>query len=86
MKIRDLTVIIDLTDSECGACGQAALAREGSHKTVPPGYTGKPTAEGCEVEWKYMTSNYMGRRVRERSESLFPQYKWVDLDRLNEDV
>lgn len=85
MKIRDLTVIIDLADSTCGACGEAASPTEGSHQTIMPGYTGK-TGVGCGVEWKYMTSNYYGRRVEERSKSLFPQYEWVDIDRLDDEV
>lgn len=84
MKIKDLTVIINLADSKCGSCRKGAFPDEGSHLTVPPGYDGKKS-DGCGTTWEYMTSEYMGRRVRESLEAQYP-YKWVDLEKLDNPV
>lgn len=56
------TLFIDRSSSTCGNCGLGASPSEKSHDTVL-GYR-KDYPEACHVEWKYVSSNYIGTKYR----------------------
>jgi hypothetical protein len=51
------TLVINRSDSRCGACGLNAFPTEPGHNTLA-GYSAKPGQKGCGVVWKYVSTDY----------------------------
>ncbi len=66
-------LVINSSDSKCGACGKAAYPHEMSHETVP-GWDG-PT-KGCGAFYTRLGSEYDGLVARAARE-LRPDLKWI---------
>lgn len=64
------TLIINLSDSQCGACGKSADPYEDSHVSIL-GYHPGP---GCGAVYTHVTSHYMG--VSERVKEMRPDLIW----------
>lgn len=60
-KLRE-SLIINLSNSECGNCGRQVLPVGDSCEHLS-GYGPQNGTPGCGAKWKYVTSAYMGERV-----------------------
>jgi hypothetical protein len=70
-------LIINRTDSRCGACGKACDPREKRHATIL-GYgpdNGKP---GCGAVWTHATSHYVGLGIEQAARRMRPDLEWID--------
>lgn len=71
------TLFIDTWSSTCGNCGQGAKMEDKTHAKCY-GYGEQPP--GCNIEWKYVSSNYTeGVIAPDRLKSLVPHLQYVSL-------
>lgn len=70
-KLRE-ALVINRTDSKCGACGRETLPRGETHTDIS-GYKPVPGG-GCGVRWRYVTSDYTG--MREAVQDVRPDLEW----------
>jgi len=69
------TLFIGLSSSSCGKCGRPAFLDRKTHDEIA-GWA--PSSKGCEVEWKYVTSTYVGDGLEDRVKSLRPDLEFFD--------
>jgi hypothetical protein len=56
------TLFIDRSSSECGNCDHGAFPEEKTHSTRAGWEWGEDKGRnmGCDVEWEYVSTHYMG--------------------------
>jgi len=69
------TVIINPWSSKCGNCGEDCSYSEAKHLTNL-GYGPQNGTPGCGVEWKYVTTEYLGKREEEASKACRPDLEF----------
>lgn len=74
-------LVINLSSSECLNCGRGCSPEEKSHLTVL-GYSVPKDEKGCGIEYKYVTSDYMGMKMEERCKEMRPDLIWIDTGRV----
>jgi hypothetical protein len=77
MNYRKLnTLYINHSNSICGSCGRGADPYELKHDTILE-YSGQ--SEGCHMEFKHLSSDYMGVRIEEAARDMRPDLEWIGL-------
>jgi hypothetical protein len=71
---RSTALIINPSDSKCGACGRAADPHELAHLTELGYYSG-PRREGCGVVWEYVDTDYMGGGIAQAAMRMRPDLR-----------
>lgn len=74
MTADPVVLIINRTDSKCGACGRGADPYAKSHDKVI-GYKPGP---GCGATWTHVTSSYRGGGIEEATLEMRPDLDWFD--------
>lgn len=69
------SVIINPSSSTCGNCHEDCDYDEKRHETVL-GYGPKNGTKGCGIEWKYVTTQYMGKRDEEATKECRPDLEF----------
>jgi len=66
------TLIINIWESKCSACGGGAVIEEESHHTRLPGYSQDSERKGCGAQFDSVSSDYEGMEdiVRRRRPDL----------------
>lgn len=57
------TIIINLSNSRCGNCGEGALPEQRVHD-IAYGYSAKYPRNGCGTDFRYVSTDYIGTWVR----------------------
>lgn len=76
------TLFIDLSNSSCGNCGKQTLPDGNTHDKVSGYGGGQP---GCGVEWRYVSSNYVGPRIDLAVKRNRPDLEWWPITELAKD-
>lgn len=74
------TLIINLSDSQCGNCGKPADPYETHHFSGNYKMTSRPAPNPCGQEYKYLSSNYTGNSVKQACIEMRPDLEWIGIE------
>jgi hypothetical protein len=71
---RSFCLVINRSDSKCGACGRGADPHERSHDTI---LEWGDKGAGCGVLWRHLDSDYRGAGIPEAAMAMRPDLTWI---------